>query len=203
MYAMFASKRTAWGLLAAAAIALSIWLPPLLCKKTADPVPNIPSGQIENEGSDASVPLLTLFPGLNPSHITSLCVSTPERSFQFQQNGHGAVSVNGQQADSDIFSVLLNQIAGLPVEQHSAFAPQAQDLLLTLVVTTGTHQKTARFYEGSGKGKTARIVLDTAESPEYRQTTTWRVGTLMMACEGTRILDAHGNEQPAAAPTSE
>jgi len=194
---MFAANRTVWRFLAAAAIVPAIWLSAFFMAESPMPAHPVHSDAAAAQGSGAVIPRLTLFPDLNPSHITSLFVSTPERSFRFQLGEHGAVSVNGQQADHDIFSVLLNQISGLPVQQHVAFAPEAQDLLLTLIISTDTHQQTAHFYEGIGQGKTARIVLDAGNSPKYRQTNTWRVGTLMMACEGTRILDAHGSEQPA------
>lgn len=138
----------------------------------------------------APSPASILFPHLN--NITALSVSTPERSFHFHLDHQGAVRVNGSRADHEIFSTLLDQIRELPVEQHTAFAPSAQDLLLTLVVSTDARQHTARFYSSSDGGKT-RIVLDGGNTPEYRQTNIWRVGTLMMACEGTRILDDHGS----------
>ena len=148
----------------------------------ASPVPTAPPG-----------PVSLLFPQLN--EITALSVSTPERSFHFHLDHQGAVSVNGSRADHEIFSTLLNQIRELPAEHHSAFAPSAQDLLLTLVISTDTRKHTARFYEDS-KSKTARIVLDGGDAPEYRQTNIWRIGTLMMTCEGTRILDAHDPALP-------
>lgn len=139
---------------------------------------------------------LTLFPNLSGAHITSLCVSTPERSFQFHQDQQGLVSVNGRHADSEIYSTLLEQIAELPVEKHSAFTPKAQDLILTLVVSSGAQHRTAHFYSDGHTGENTHIVLSGGELPEYRRTNFWRVGTLMMTCEGTRILDANGNEQP-------
>lgn len=194
---MFSAKRIIRGFYGAAIIVLLVWLCILFSVKTAQPAPHARSAAETQADQVSSVPELTLFPELNAAHITSLFISTPQRSFRFQLSPHGAVSVNGQQADGDIFSVLLDQISDLPVQQNVAFAPQAQDLLLTLVISTDTHQRTARFYEDGGRGETARIVLDTDHAPEYLKTNAWRVGTLMMACEGTRILDAHGNEQTA------
>ena len=129
-----------------------------------------------------------LFPEL--SQVTALSVSTPERSFHFHLDPQGAVRVNGRQADHEIFSTLLNQIRELPAQQHSVFSPSAQDLVLTLVVSTGSQQQTARFYSGGSDSKNTRIILDGGEAPQYRQTNGWRVGTLLMACEGTRILEA-------------
>lgn len=145
----------------------------------------------------SAAPDFTLFPELDRVRVTALSVITPERSFQFRMDKRGAVSVNGRQADEEAFSTLLEQIAELPVERHTAFTPEAQELLLTLVVSTDTQQKTARFYGGRAEEKT-RIVLDNDGAPEFRQTNGWRVGTLMMTCEGTRVQDIHGNEMPVA-----
>ena len=54
----------------------------------------------------------------------------------------------------------------------------------------------SRFYEDGGTGEFARVIAGTEGEPEYGQTCGWRVGTLMMTCEGTRIQDERGNEQP-------
>ncbi len=70
--------------------------------------------------------------------------------------------------------------------------------LLTLTVCTGAKQHIARFYEDDGTGEVARIVTGSEDAPEYGQTDGWRVGTLMMTCEGTRIQDERGNERPAS-----
>lgn len=158
------------------------------------PAQNIP---LAAPRAASAAPAAALFPELSRAHITSLFVSTPERSFRFSRDNQGLVSVNGQQADSEIFSTLLDQIAELPAERRSAFIPQPQDLMLTLVISSDQKQQTARFYADTVGGETAHIVLGTGESSEYRQTSIWRVGTMMMTCEGTRILDIHGNETPA------
>ena len=140
----------------------------------------------------------TLFPGLDESAVTAISVITPDRSFHFLCEGPQAVSVNGQLADGEVFRTLLDQISELPVDFHSPFAPQAEQLLLTLTVSSGQAQHTARFYADGKTGEKAHIVSGSPDAPQYRQTGGWRVGTLTMTCEGTRILDALGNEIPAA-----
>ena len=142
----------------------------------------------------------TLFPGLDEAAITAITIRTPDCHFEFLRKDSQFVSVNGQQADHEIFLTLLEQIAGLPVDHHSAFSPQTDELLLTLIVNTHEKQHTAHFYEGGQNGEFTRIVSGTADAPQYRQTGGWRVGTLMMTCEGTRIQDAHGNEMPFKTP---
>lgn len=137
-----------------------------------------------------------LFPGLRKDTITSITITSPQQSFQFHRCGPEAVSVNGQHADSEIFLTLLEQIAELPADACSAFSPEKDNLLLTLVVCEGAKQHIARFYADGAQGEKTRIISGSADAPEYHQTGGWRVGTLMMTCEGTRIQDAHGNETP-------
>lgn len=139
-----------------------------------------------------------LFPDLDMNAITAISVHSPERSFQFYADGRGGVSVNGQQADAEIYLTLVSQISELPVAHTDAFISDSVQWLLTLTVCAGSEQHTARFYEGEGTGEVARIVAGSEDAPEYGQTGGWRVGTLMMTCEGTRIQDERGNERPAS-----
>ena len=139
-----------------------------------------------------------LFPDLDMNAITAISVHSPERSFQFYADGRGGVSVNGQQADAEIYLTLVSQISELPVAHTDAFIPDSMQWLLTLTVCAGSEQHTARFYEDDGTGEVARIVSGAEDAPEYSQTGGWRVGTLMMTCEGTRIQDERGNERPAS-----
>ncbi|MBQ4266218.1 MAG: hypothetical protein IJB85_11965 [Clostridia bacterium] len=146
----------------------------------------------------AAQPSHTLFPTLDESAVSAITVVTSDRSFYFLCEDPQLVSVNGQHADAGVFRTLLEQIADLPVDPRSAFSPQAEQLLLTLTVSAGPAQHTARFYADGKSGETTRIVSGPPDAPQYRQTSGWRVGTLMMTCEGTRILDALGNETPIA-----
>jgi len=195
-------KRTKWLYLAAFALAAAVLVLRLLLfiRMTKTDTPSAPSAS-PAPVSAAARPLPAaakdiLFPGLNQQSITSITVSTPDRSFHFRCEDPQSISVNGQRADREIFRTLIEQISQFPVDMHASFAPSAQDLLLTLVISSGAHQQTARFYEDSDQREMARIVLGSDDAPQYRQTSGWRVGTLMMLCEGTRMLDAHGNEQP-------
>lgn len=139
-----------------------------------------------------------LFPDLDMNAITAISVRSPERSFQFYADGSGEVSVNGRQADAEIYLTLVSQISELPIAPTDAFIPDSVQWQLTLTVCAGGEQHTARFYEGDGTGEVARIVAGSEDAPEYGQTGGWRVGTLMMTCEGTRIQDERGNERPAS-----
>lgn len=135
----------------------------------------------------------TLFPDLSAGAITSVTVHADSCAFDFLIDSRGAVSVNGRRADSEIFDTLIAQIAELPVVPLSAFAP-AQEPVMTLIIRSGEKEHAARFYEGGEKGEDAFILAGSSDAPRYRQTDGWRVGTLLMTCEGTRIQDERGNE---------
>jgi len=135
----------------------------------------------------------TLFPDLSAGAITSVAVHADSCAFDFLIDSRGAVSVNGRRADSEIFDTLIAQITELPVVPLSAFTP-AQEPVMTLTIRSGEREHVARFYEGGEKGKEAVILAGSSDAPRYRQTDGWRIGTLLMTCEGTRIQDERGNE---------
>ena len=186
-------KKTALLAAAAALLALTVCLP-FMRGKPLSAQPSSMQNAARTQSPDGMD--TTLFPSLDEAAITAISVSTPERSFHFLREGANAVSVNGQQADAEIFSTLLEQIADLPVNSFTAFSPCSSRLQLTLVVSTAQAQHTAHFYAGGASGETTHIISGSCEAPAYSQTNGWRVGTLMMTCEGTRIQDAHGNETP-------
>lgn len=140
-------------------------------------------------------PVNALFPEL--SGITAITIHTPERRFEFLRGSSGDICVNGQLADQDIYNTLVSQIRQLPVDDHAAFDPERAQLLLTLEITDGSAVHTARFYSDNATGEESRIVSGPPDAPQYHQTDRWRLGTLMMTCEGTRIQDERGNEKPA------
>jgi hypothetical protein len=185
-------------LMAAAVLALGVRLTPSLLMYAGPSSASMqnavrpirPNGTINSD--------ITLFPELSSASIRSLFVHTPERSFQFQLNAHGAVSVNGTQADAEIFSTLLEQITDLPVNPIGAFPIEDTHLILSLEILADDRQHIAHFYENSAAGTVTHIICGAPDAPEYLRTDGWRVGTLVMTCEGTRILDAYGNETPAS-----
>lgn len=143
----------------------------------------------------------TLFPGLDPEEITAITLYAPDSSFSFEADGLGGVSVNDRLADAEVYMTLVSQIMELPVSAVAAFAPEEERLTLTLTVSEGGTQHVARFYEDDGTREMARIIAGSPEDPVYGETNGWRVGTLLMTCEGTRIQDERGNERPASFST--
>ena len=139
---------------------------------------------------------MMLFPNLSSAGIRFVSVCTPERSFRFHLDAHGAVSVNGHAADAEIFSTLLEQITRLPVDPAAAFPAENAQLLMSLEIHADERRHIAHFYDHGDTGTVTHIICGAPDAPEYRLTDGWRVGTLVMTCEGTRIEDAHGNETP-------
>lgn len=151
--------------------------------------------QAHTAPAEDSAQTRVLFSGMDQSSITAISVTAADRHFEFLCSGPDDVSVNGQLADSEAFDTLVFQIANLPVTPREAFSP-AGEPLLTVVVTTPTASHTASFYRSSVED-TACVLTGPAESPCYEETDAWRVGTLLLTCDGTRIQDERGNETPA------
>ena len=80
----------------------------------------------------------------------------------------------------------------MPVD---AFDP-ADEPVVTMTVCTERRDFIARFYTDQDVGKYAYVITG-AESSRCLKTDAWRVGTLLLTCEGTRIFDASGQETPA------
>ena len=66
---------------------------------------------------------------------------------------------------------------------------------LTVTVYTDTQDFSASFYQEQGDDKYAYVVAG-ADNERFLKTDAWRVGTLLLTCEGTRIFDASGQETP-------
>ena len=175
-------------LAAAAACAFLLFMPPMqdtqnTTKKDA---------RAMTPGADEAIHSV-LFPGLDADAVTSLSVRAADRSFQFQRENLHSVSVNGRHADIEIFDTLIDQIADIAIAPADPSMDSGEPILQLLIVAGGK-QYQASFYAGSGSS--AFIKAGGHAAPGYHQTAGWRVGTLMLACEGTRILDEHGAETP-------
>lgn len=137
-----------------------------------------------------------LFPELDESAISAVLVITPERTFSFRCAKPDRVSVNGQKADAEMFTTLIGQIMAIPVASLAAFTPSC-DPMLTLTIVAGEEEFVACFYHDGGADTRARIISNPQGEPRYGQTDGWRIGTLLLTCDGTRIQDESGQETPA------
>ena len=113
---------------------------------------------------------------------------------EFDFSVRGELSVNGQKADEEVFSTLVDQLTADSFTLCDDFEPQ-NDALLTVTVYTDTQDFSASFYQEQGDSKYAYVVAG-ADNERFLKTDAWRVGTLLLTCEGTRIFDASGQETP-------
>lgn len=137
-----------------------------------------------------------LFAQLEACSVTRLSVATPESQYTFRCADNARISVNGQQADRDVFMTLLDQILTMPVVTIAPFSP-TDDASVTLTLVSGGTQYTVAFYlEADEESPYINIISGGADAPCYQRTDRWRLGTMLLACEGTRIQDAQGAETP-------
>ena len=136
-----------------------------------------------------------LFPGLDVRAVTAVSVTAPDRRFEFLRKQPHEVSVNGRKADSEIFRTLVSQIAEISVSPADPFVSSDEPALHLTVVSGGT-QYHASFFAGGSDSALALVRSGTHDAPGYHQTAGWRIGTLMLTCEGTRIQDELGMEIP-------
>ena len=135
-----------------------------------------------------------LFPELTDSDISEIHIRAGDDcAFDFSLRGE--LSVNGQKADSAVFSTLVDQLLSPSFMPVDAFEP-ADEPVVTMTVCTERRDFIARFYTDQDVGKSAYVITG-AESSRCLKTDAWRVGTLLLTCEGTRIFDASGQETPA------
>ena len=134
-----------------------------------------------------------LFPELTDSDISEIHIRAGD-DCAFDFSVRGELSVNGQKADGEVFSTLLDQLTADCFVPCEDFEPRGEPLL-TVTVSTDTQDFSARFYQDSEDGKYAYVVAE-AEKERCLKTDAWRVGTLLLTCEGTRIFDASGQETP-------
>ena len=139
----------------------------------------------------------SLFPGIAAEDIASLSVTTQNGQFEFRLQDSETVSVNGRKADEEVFATLLAQIASLPVCPIMPFTPSAEPMMTLSIHMRDGARHTAFFYAGSDAGRSTHISSSSQSIPAFHATDTWRIGTMLLACEGTRIQDEFGRETPA------
>ena len=137
----------------------------------------------------------TLFPSFSANAVTAVSIVTPQTAFDLRREDGRLVSVNGRRGDPDVFMTLLEQIAAISFTPTDPFAGQSTPLL-TLVVRQRDAEHSAVFYSDESKGDLTRIVIGHGGTSAYGTTDGWRIGTLMLACEGVRVQDESGNEIP-------
>lgn len=169
-----------------------------LCSERADTSLSAEDAALSQQSGQAPLKApnaQALFPDMEDACISSVTVSTPERQFEFHCWDDRGISVNGQKADGEIFLTLLDQVKDSTFTPRDAFTPQDSPLL-TLSINTEGESYSAAFYADASSSISANIITGPTDTPQYLTTEAWRVGTLLLLCEGTRIQDAMGQETP-------
>lgn len=176
------------GALAACALLLLLSAP-RPSAQIATPAPTAAPAQPDAQESTAP-----LFPGVDPMGALSMSIRAGDRAFEFKRTD-ALVSVNGHRADGEMLKTLIEQITQMPIAPREAFSPAGAPLM-TITLASGGAEHTASFYR-SHQEEDADVLYTHKSAHYYGVTDAWRVGTLLLACDGTRILDAGGNESPA------
>ena len=133
---------------------------------------------------DASAAGQLLFPELSDTDITGIRIHAND-DCEFDFSVRGELSVNGQKADEEVFSTLVDQLTADSFTLCDDFEPQ-NDALLTVTVYTDTQDFSASFYQEQRDDKYAYVVAG-ADNERFLKTDAWRVGTLLLTCEGTHL----------------
>ena len=94
---------------------------------------------------DASAAGQLLFPELSDTDITGIRIHAND-DCEFDFSVRGELSVNGQKADEEVFSTLVDQLMADSFTLCDDFEPQ-NDALLTVTVYTDTQDFSASFYQ--------------------------------------------------------
>ncbi len=137
-----------------------------------------------------------LFEDIAIESVSELSVQTGQTTYTFQCFDAEQVSVNGQRADSEVFRTLVDNILTMPVVTISPFTP-ASTATLTLILSANGTCYTILFYrDADPENPYVSIIADQSGTTHYHKTDRWRLGTLLLTCEGTRIQDEKGAETP-------
>jgi len=159
--------------------------------------PPTPPGVVSDISSPQTSSAAPLLPELSPEGVTALSVITEDASYAFSYTEKSHVGLNGRRADPDVFVTLLKQIIELPVTLSTPFVPTDAPLA-TVELTAGEAQIRLWFYPSEASEAHTRLIcaFGPNASRVYHITDAWRLGTMLMTCEGTRILDERGHEMP-------
>ena len=114
----------------------------------------------------------------------SMRVCANGRSFLYRRTA-GGLSVNGGQADEEVFTTLLSQIRAAVSGGRERFVPQGEPLLT--VTLEGGESRTIAFYRDGADQSRVFVIVRSGEGERACATEAWRVGTILLACEGTQL----------------
>ena len=117
--------------------------------------------------------------------VTSLSVTASGRCFVYSRSAAG-IRVNGGEADEEVFMTLLRQI-GSALQDEGAEGEPSGEPLLTVQVCAGDEKQTVSFYTDEADRRRVFVLSSGDEGSVSGTTEAWRVGTILLACEGTQL----------------
>jgi len=116
--------------------------------------------------------------------FTSLCVTAEGRSFRYMKNG-SCLTVNGALADEEVVDTLLRHLSSALSGENAAFTPDSAPVM-TVSFTAGSESGTISFYPDDADKKKVYVV---SSGEDASITEAWRVGTILLACEGSQAAE--------------
>ena len=117
--------------------------------------------------------------------VTSLSVRTSGRCFVYNRSAAG-IRVNGGEADEEVFTTLLRQISDA-LEDADAEAQPSGEPLLTVKICAADVNQTVSFYADETDRRHVFVFSSGDKGDVSGTTEAWRVGTILLACEGTQL----------------
>ena len=124
--------------------------------------------------------------------ITELSVCAGARSFRYFRTASG-LSVNGHDADQEVFDTLLRQIVSASMCDSAVFTPEGEPLM-TVTAQSPSGLREMRFFADEQDQSRVYVLISGRGADKQGTTDAWRVGTIPMACEGSRLV--HEGEAP-------
>ena len=124
--------------------------------------------------------------------FTSLCVTAEGRSFRYAKSG-SLLTVNGAAADEEAVDTLLRHLSSALSGDTAAFTPEEAPIM-TVDFTAGDESGEISFYPD--EADRSRVYVVSAKDGAS-VTEAWRVGTILLACEGSRAAGAEDDAPEA------
>ncbi len=116
--------------------------------------------------------------------FTSLCVTAAGRSFRYARSG-AALTVNGAAADGEVVDTLLRHLSAALSGEEAAFTPEKEPIMTVTFEMGGDAGQIAFYTDDDNRAQVYVISAGNGASV----TEAWRVGTILLACEGSRAAE--------------
>ena len=106
------------------------------------------------------------------------------RSFRYARSG-AALTVNGAAADGEVVDTLLRHLSAALSGEEAAFTPEKEPIMTVTFEMGGDAGQIAFYTDDDNRAQVYVISAGNGASV----TEAWRVGTILLACEGSRAAE--------------